>query len=42
MDNLEHKYLIWLTYVHVYHSRIQNLSIRWWLERLEANNENAA
>ncbi|MCX7602168.1 MAG: hypothetical protein N2Z75_09565 [Meiothermus sp.] len=34
-DELEHRYRIWLTYVRVYQSRLQDLRVRWWLERKE-------
>ncbi|GIW33752.1 hypothetical protein [Meiothermus sp.] len=33
-DPEHHHHLIWLTYVTVYRSRMQDLAIRWWLERI--------
>lgn len=35
MNDLEHRWLIWMTYVRVYQSRLEDVRVRWWLERLE-------
>jgi len=35
MTELEHRWLVWKTYALAYQSRLENLWVRWWLERLE-------